>query len=81
MPETIALSEQVTRIAGARAAAAGFSNLSQYIDALILADAGEPISQEVESHLLAAKKTPIIEVTPGYWDEKRHKLSQTQGTP
>jgi hypothetical protein len=70
-----ALSEHVKNIANARAAAAGYANVFQYIDALILADAGEPISPALEAHLLAALKSPPIEVTPEYWDDKRKNLS------
>ncbi|HET6246668.1 MAG TPA: hypothetical protein VFE47_03135 [Tepidisphaeraceae bacterium] len=74
--EIITLSDELGRIAGARAAAEGYSNVSQYVQALIQADAGEPLTPEMEDHLLKSLDSPSIEVTPGYWDAKRRKLAE-----
>ncbi|HWE93330.1 MAG TPA: hypothetical protein VG269_05090 [Tepidisphaeraceae bacterium] len=72
---TITVPDDIKRLADTRAAAAGYSTVGEYVEALILADAGQPIPPELEAHLLNALQSPAKEVTPGYWDEKRSKLS------
>ena len=72
---TINLPDDLKRIADTRAAAAGYANVGEYVGALILADASDPISPELEAHLLKALQTPAKEVSPDYWDAKREKLS------
>jgi hypothetical protein len=76
MAETasIAISEEIKRLADTRAAAAGYASVGDYVGALILADAGEPISPELESHLLVALNTPARKVTAEFWDRKRSRL-------
>jgi len=74
MSSHIQIAPEVRRLADARAAA-GYPTVAEYVRALILADAGEPITPELESHLLSALKTPAKSVTPAYWDEKRAKLA------
>ena len=71
---TIQLPTEIERLAVARAAAAGHANVSEYVRALILADAAEPISSALESHLLAALETPARTMTPADWNEKRRAL-------
>ena len=73
---TIRLPDDVKRIADDRAAESGYTDASAYVRALILADADQPISAELEEHLLRARKTPAIEVTPEFREEKYRKLDE-----
>jgi hypothetical protein len=76
---TITLPEDLQRMAHTRASSIGYKTVADYVGALILADAGEPISAELEEHLLKALKTPSIEVTPAYWQEQKRKLAALHG--
>ncbi|MDB5299173.1 MAG: hypothetical protein JWO87_836 [Phycisphaerales bacterium] len=71
---TITISDEINRLAETRAAAAGYSSVGEYVEALILADAGQSILPELEAHLVSALQSPVKEITPGYWDEKRRGL-------
>ena len=73
---TITLPDHIKRLADERAAAAGFGNTDAYIAALILAGAGEPISEALESDLLKSLQSPGREITAADWDAKRQRLAQ-----
>ena len=72
---SIAIPEEIKRLADTRAAAAGYASVGDYVGALILADAGEPVSPELEAHLLASLDTTARQVTAEFWDRKRAQLS------
>lgn len=72
----ITLPQDIYRIAHKRASAMGYKTIAEYVTALILAEAGEPIPKELEAHLLGALKSPAIKVTPEYWEEKKRKLAE-----
>ena len=73
---TIQLPEDIKRIADDRAVESGFADASEYVRALILADTEQPITPEMEEHLMNALKTPAIEVTPQLLAEKHRKLTE-----
>ena len=75
---TILLPDEVKRIAEDRAAAAGYADTSSYVQALILADAAEPVDAALEAHLLRAMDTPARPMTPADWDEKRKALNEAK---
>jgi hypothetical protein len=76
---TIVISNEIKRLADARAVAAGYATVDEYVGALIRADADQAISPEVESHLLTAIGTPARQADITYWDEKRGQLEKTFG--
>ena len=70
----IQIPDDIKRLADAQAAAAGYANVEDYVGALITAD-GNPISAELESHLVAALQTPAREMADADWMEKRRALA------
>jgi hypothetical protein len=70
----LTLSDDERRLAETRAKELGFKSVEAYAQSLISADVELPISQELEAELLAAMKTPLREMTPADWDEKRRRL-------
>jgi hypothetical protein len=70
----LTLSDDERRLAETRAKELGFKSVEAYAQSLIAADVELPISQELEAELLAAMKTPLREMTPADWDEKRRRL-------
>jgi len=73
---TITLPVDIKRMAETRAAAAGFEDADEYVAALILAGAGEPVSEELEAHLLKALQKPGRLMSSADWDAKRRRLEQ-----
>jgi Arc/MetJ-type ribon-helix-helix transcriptional regulator len=76
MIATIQLPDDIKRIADDRAAESGYADTSEYVRALILADVDQPITAELEAHLVRARETRLIEVTPEFRAEKYRKLEQ-----
>ncbi len=70
----LTLSEAEQRDAERRAKELGFSNVEAYAQSLIAADVELPVSEELEAELLRAMKTPLHEMTPADWNEKRQRL-------
>ena len=79
MSAAITLSEEIKRIADQRAADRGYSDITKYVESLIVADAGGPISEELEQHLLKSLQSPLIEATPEYWESKHRALEKRHG--
>lgn len=75
---TIQISDALTELALARAAASGHASLDEYVQALILADVELPITPELEAHLLSALETPAREITAIEWERKRRELGSSQ---
>ena len=71
---TINIPDHVKKLAESRAVLSGFAGADEYVQSLILADAGEPIDAVLEIHLLRALEQPSIEMTPADWDAKRQHL-------
>ena len=70
----LTLSDDERRLAETRAKELGFPSVEAYAQSLISADVELPISEELEAELLAAMQTPVREMTPADWDEKRRLL-------
>jgi hypothetical protein len=76
MSAAIELSEDIKRIADQRAADRGYRDVATYVESLIVADAGGPISEELEAHLLKSLQSPGIQVTPEYVESKHRALEE-----
>jgi hypothetical protein len=72
---TITLPDHVKQLAEARAAMGGFAGANEYVEALILSDAAEPIGARLEAHLLRAMESPGKQLTPADWDANRARLT------
>ena len=70
----IKIPDDIKKLADAQAAAAGYTNVEDYVGALIVADAN-PVSADLESHLVAALQSPSREMSAADWDEKRRALA------
>jgi hypothetical protein len=79
MSVAITLSDEIKRIADQRAADRGYPDTTKYVESLIVADAGGPISEELEQHLLKSFQSPLIEATPEYWASKHKALEKLHG--
>ena len=70
----LTLSDDERSRAETRAKELGFPSVEAYAQSLIATDVELPISEELEAELLAAMKTPVRDMTPADWDEKRQRL-------
>ncbi len=70
----LTLSNDERRRAELRAKELGFPSVETYAQSLIASDVELPISEELEAELLRAMKTPLHEMTPADWDDKRRRL-------
>ena len=72
---TITIPDHIKQLADSSAASHGFSGADEYVQSLILADAGEPIDAVLEAHLMRALEMPGVEMSAADWDEKRRQLA------
>jgi hypothetical protein len=80
---SISIPDQLKDTAESRAREAGFDSLSDYLCALLMAEAGEPLDAETEAKLLEGLASPAREITRADWEEKmrqvERRLSAAQG--
>jgi hypothetical protein len=70
----LTLTDRQRRDVEARARELGFSSVEDYAQSLISADVELPLPEDLEAELLKSRKTPLREMTPADWDEKRRQL-------
>ena len=72
----IELPDDVERQVGARAAAGGYARVEDYLRDFIVAATAEPISEELEAHLLQAMESPGRVMMRADWEEKARQLKE-----
>ena len=70
----IPLPEDLKPLAESQATQGGYTTVSEYIRALILADAA--VDADTEAELLKGLASPAREVTAADWAEKRRRFEQ-----
>jgi antitoxin ParD1/3/4 len=76
----IALPESMKAFVQQRVAEGGYSSVSEYVRDLIRADQKRRHEEQIDQLLLEGLQFgEPIEVTPDYWEEKRHKLAARLG--
>ena len=73
--------EQLKSTAEARAEAAGFASVDEYVASLIESDQAEAIDPQLEAELLKGLDSgPPIDVTPQFWDDLKKRVRQRRGS-
>jgi len=72
----IPLPEDLKPLAESQATQGGYTTVSEYIRALILADADAAVDADTEAELLKGLASPAREVTAADWAEKRRRFEQ-----
>jgi antitoxin ParD1/3/4 len=76
---SIAIPEKMRQFVEAQAAEGGFSDPSEYVQALILADQRKPTTLNVEQALLDSLREAPTPMTPQDWEDIRQEVHQRLG--
>ena len=76
----ISLPEDVKAIVEVRARHAGYSNLGDYVSALLRAGIGTPVDPQTEAELIRGLDSPGKLVTRADWDEKVRRFEERMRT-
>ena len=69
--------DPIKATAEARAKAAGFASLDEYIASLIESDQAQPVDEELEAELLKGLDSgPPTDVTPKFWEDLKRRVRQ-----
>jgi antitoxin ParD1/3/4 len=73
----IALPDSMKHFVQDRVSEGGYSSVSEYVRDLIRADQRRKTEERIDALLLEGLDSgPPIPVTPGYWEEKKRRLTE-----
>lgn len=78
---TIELPDDVQRQFDAMAAAGGYARVEDYVRDFIIAATAEPISEDLEAHLLKAMESPGRIMERADWEAKARQLVERHQGP